>query len=821
MKKLFFILFLAFLTLPSKELYPQGWQFVNSGTSNGLFAVSFGNDNVGYIAPFTNGLEPILKTTNGGLNWFSITSPILHGNYKDIFFLNENTGYCASSDNQQINETNIAMTTDGGNSWIPKTFIPSLPVSQEITSIFFVNISTGFVTLRTQFTFGGGKVYKTTNSGSSWNEQVLSPLHNPFVVKFKDQNTGIIACDSGYIYRTTNGGTSWQSQYLGLNTLLYDIEYVNPDTVFIVSQASRIYKSFNGGVNWVLQTYTPTNLALRTVDFINNNTGILIGRTGQQNHTIVTTNGGNSWKTVDTIMTSMVLFKMAVQDPKKAVLIGLGGEIFYSNTLGVPIPDIPILQSPGNNSMQTTLTPSLRWQVVNTAFHYEIQVSRDPGFNLIDVNSNSDTNIVSIPICNLYNFNTYYWRVRSNNLAGVSQWSSVRSFTTRPPSGWYAQNSTTPISNFKSVSFPDTLHGWAVGSSGKIIKTTSGGDCWNNQNSNTLTNLNSISFIDQNMGIAVGDSGRIIRTSNGGQNWILINGIVSQRLNSVLYVNVNTAYISGNNGLLYKSTNAGLNWIYLSSGTSQNLNSLSFINPLTGWVVGDSGKVLRTSNGGSNWFSASSGVSDHLNSIFIKNADTGWCVGNGGKILKTTNGGDSWQTLGSVITNDLTSISVSKDGILWAVGKDGKITASSTGGSNWVVHSSPTSQNLTHIYFSNGSNKAWCTGDNGIILHSSKGDITTNIASNSFLPLSFSLHQNYPNPFNPSTIISFELPNSSVVKLTIYNFLGKEIATLVNKTLSPGKYEFEWNARNLSSGIYFYRLEAAEFIETRKMVLLK
>jgi len=85
----------------------------------------------------------------------------------------------------------------------------------------------------------------------------------------------------------------------------------------------------------------------------------------------------------------------------------------------------------------------------------------------------------------------------------------------------------------------------------------------------------------------------------------------------------------------------------------------------------------------------------------------------------------------------------------------------------------------------------------------------------------FELNQNYPNPFNPSTSIQYTVGNRQFVTLKVYNALGKEIITLVNKEVSTGNHEVEFDATNLPSGVYFYQLQARSFIETRKMILLK
>jgi hypothetical protein len=83
------------------------------------------------------------------------------------------------------------------------------------------------------------------------------------------------------------------------------------------------------------------------------------------------------------------------------------------------------------------------------------------------------------------------------------------------------------------------------------------------------------------------------------------------------------------------------------------------------------------------------------------------------------------------------------------------------------------------------------------------------------------LYQNYPNPFNPTTTIEFDLPKTSEVTLKVFNILGEEVATLLSASLLSGSHSVEWDASNLASGVYLYRLQAGDFIDTRKMVLMK
>jgi hypothetical protein len=89
------------------------------------------------------------------------------------------------------------------------------------------------------------------------------------------------------------------------------------------------------------------------------------------------------------------------------------------------------------------------------------------------------------------------------------------------------------------------------------------------------------------------------------------------------------------------------------------------------------------------------------------------------------------------------------------------------------------------------------------------------------IPTEFSLSQNYPNPFNPSTTISYGLPNASNVSLKIYNILGEQVASLVNKVMPAGYHTVNFDASKLASGMYIYRLEAGSFVQVKKMMMLK
>ncbi len=191
----------------------------------------------------------------------------------------------------------------------------------------------------------------------------------------------------------------------------------------------------------------------------------------------------------------------------------------------------------------------------------------------------------------------------------------------------------------------------------------------------------------------------------------------------------------------------------------------------------------------------------------------------------------------------------------WTYDADGRETSFlSEGWSNgrWVngyrdTHTYDAQENLTSIWFYTWLNSSWTPRDyldpkgrpffvgidsaaNGYYLgHGynyafTRKLIVTSVASQSVsVPASYSLSQNYPNPFNPSTKIGFGVSGlgSSWVRLVVCDMLGREVSVLVNERKEPGNYTVQFNAGGLASGVYFYRIEAGSFVETRKLILLR
>ena len=100
-------------------------------------------------------------------------------------------------------------------------------------------------------------------------------------------------------------------------------------------------------------------------------------------------------------------------------------------------------------------------------------------------------------------------------------------------------------------------------------------------------------------------------------------------------------------------------------------------------------------------------------------------------------------------------------------------------------------------------------------------NLITDVPHETLIPTEFKLEQNYPNPFNPATTIKFTIPTTELVSLKVYDLLGREVAMLVNEEKTPGNYEVKFDGSNLASGMYIYRLQAGDFVQTKKMILMK
>jgi photosystem II stability/assembly factor-like uncharacterized protein len=434
-----------------------------------------------------------------------------------------------------------------------------------------------------------------------------------------------------------------------------------------------------------------------------------------------------------------------------------------------------------------------------------------------------------------YDFNNEYSLLAPNTPSGscLIKISSYDDSTIADTSGsfsisgkllWKAEQSNYN-SVLRSVYFVNANTGWAAGYNG-LIATNNGGESWSSELDGY--GLLDVFFLNENIGWAVGLNGTIFKTANAGYSWTQEKSGYTYNFQKVFFADGNNGYLIGDGSLL-KTIDGGESWSVLQT-TDHVLQTMFFVNKDTGWVAGNEGVILRTEDGGSTWLSQQNSGTDYgtLTSLCFVNPDTGWASGSGldisgGVILKTTDGGNSWLLQHSGDNTFVYSVSFSNPDTGWAAGDEGIMFNTTDGGNNWNLQGSETFASLYMVNSFSQSN-IWSVGNDGVILKYVDVPFSlpsvTNI-SKTGIPTGYSLTQNYPNPFNPSTIISYQLAARSQVTLKVYDILGREVATLVNEEKSAGNYEVKFNANNLASGTYIYRFTAGNFVQTKKMLLLK
>ena len=385
--------------------------------------------------------------------------------------------------------------------------------------------------------------------------------------------------------------------------------------------------------------------------------------------------------------------------------------------------------------------------------------------------------------------------------------------------GWIQQNSGVS-SSLKKIVFVNSNTGFVCGSVGKILKTTNGGTNWSALTSGTSNDLYSITFADSVNLWACGASGTIIKTTNGGTNWSSLASNTTVTLRSIFYSGLYSSNFAlntcGDNGVVLATVNAGANWFPLTNSSTQALNTVYFPNIVTGFAFGNNGTVLYTTGSTfAQWtFPNSDNILDSKGTFFSIILTT-----SGGKVAKSFNNGGNWNLISTGTTNALNGVAV-KGKKVWVAGAGGTVRYSNDSGYTWQAQVTNITSNLNSIFMTDTLH-GWIAGDNGFIASTSTGGTIGINTISTKVPSEYSLFQNFPNPFNPSTKIRYQVSVQGNVILKVFDISGREIANLVNEKQQPGTYEVLFEGLNLSSGVYFYTLNAGSFSDTKRMIVLK
>ncbi|MBM4159185.1 MAG: T9SS type A sorting domain-containing protein [Ignavibacteria bacterium] len=363
------------------------------------------------------------------------------------------------------------------------------------------------------------------------------------------------------------------------------------------------------------------------------------------------------------------------------------------------------------------------------------------------------------------------------------------------------------------------------GSNNNIYKTTNGGLNWIIQNSGyTAQRFMAIHIVHPDTVYICGNYGKVLRTYNGGQNWNLIYADTTRQFWDMQFVNSNTGYITGSYGHFMKTTNKGDNWTVLSTGVQNAMQGMCFLNENTGFISG-APLILKTTDGGNTWQDLNAPYVSSLETftdVKFFNESTGLYSTNAGRIVRTSDGGSNWTQIYYTPGTAVWRLSFIDSNKGYGCTSDGKIVNTTNGGILWGFQFTPVpvTENIYNVDFPSLLTGYACTWS-GKILKTTNGGLSYISQSGTGIPDVFALKQNYPNPFNSMTNVEWQMLYAEHAKIIVYDVMGKEVAVLVDEKLSAGSYSVSFNGGNLTSGVYFYKMTAGNYTETKKMIIIR
>jgi photosystem II stability/assembly factor-like uncharacterized protein len=712
----------------------------------------------------------------------------------------------------------------------------------EMREIYFVGENNGWILSRSN-------LWNTEDGGKTWKNISLPEGLDLYNIKFTSAAVGWVVGSSGEnpnrnIYKTLDGGLTW-SLLSDLPDLYFNIDAVNDSVVFVVGYstshcAGRIFKTTNGGKSWI--DITPLNIVndidLIPIYFFDQYKGLVQGGCYNNNRKILKTfDGGLNWEIQTLPLPFSFLFNTQIVNDSTIY--------FIAQNAAEP----PFLYYLGYTSDMFD-----SWTIV-----YESENS----FNFYALDQDYIFASIEDSHGNLYIMRStdggYTWQKKQSIWGGNGQiyFNTPRSGfilgngfyrSTDGGENWIFNNFT---EDFRDVFFIDDKIGFAgtmlythLGPDGGVIyKTTDGGITWNHHANKPAMSL---FFVNDLIGYSL-HPWIIFRTIDQGQQWTEVyrNNPDSTGYNFdgnlINFINDKIGWVVGSGSWANDSSGAGIlgttdggeNWdlIWKYTNTDEygyELNSIQTFET-EAWAVGESGLIVKYTE--QNQWQLQSAVTDlPLNDVFFSDELHGWIAGgyfdwnlneNHLILLKTVNGGDTWEEKRD-FNYEINDMFFDDSLCGWAVGSDtsgsGIILGTIDGGGNWTAQVEDLSGPLNAIHFKDGY--GWAVGEKGQVLRTEDGASWVDQNTGKTYPNKFSLSKNYPNPFNPSTKIKFTLPKAEKVKIELFNTLGQKVETLLNKAMKAGHHEVEFNAQNLSSGIY-YRIEAGEFQDVKKMILLR
>jgi photosystem II stability/assembly factor-like uncharacterized protein len=682
---------------------------------------------------------------------------------------------------------------------------------------------------------------ETLFSQNEWTWQSPYPQINDLLdVQMVNENIYYAVGYKGTFIKTTDGGENWQVsfQLFDIEQDFIKVQFTDDEVGWILADENIFLKTTDSGNNWVKTVFTDSSL-ITSFYFIDNSTGFLVGENGLMKKSI---DGGLIWSD----------WNSTVEDDLKDVF-------FLNNNKGWAVGE--------NNTIIKSTDGGLNWIHQNGAGSGKSVQFIDSDYGWIGINNtflkttNGGTSWRKITIDQYFLAHSIYFTDRNNGWAVGTR---HEIYTTTDGGNNWIENSVDLKywTDLYAVNFIDPLNGIAVGERGYILETTNGGKDWSYPPSHYFSTIFDIQFLNDNVGWVVSTndypySSDIKRTTDGGRTWEIKKSNVYGEFKSLDFLNVNLGWIVGR--YIFKAVDDSIGIPQYTDSTLW-LYSVDFIDSLSGWTAGFDGRILKTTDSGENWFDLNSGTKNTLTGIQFLNKNIGWVVGELGTIRETTDGGETWNSIFNPDSTNFTDLAfvnenegwvsgigikhTSDGGVTWeqqynelssfhsitfidenigyAAGDGGLIIKTTNGGKDWIDQKRMIDGRLWSINFLD-ANTGWVAGQQGTVLKTSDGGGSFVIENQQIKPIpnGYSISQNYPNPFNPTTVINYQIPQQGFVTLKIFDVLGREVVTLVNEKKPAGGYKVSFNAVDLASGVYIYRMKVNDFIESKKMILLR
>jgi photosystem II stability/assembly factor-like uncharacterized protein len=708
----------------------------------------------------------VIRTEDGGNSWvmqqiIGLPSRSLNG----VYFLNSDTGWAVG------NQGRILRTSDGGQFWEDQS---DISFGLDLSKVFFYNVNLGWAV------GNDGSILKTTNSGYNWSLVHWSDSYNFYSMFFLDSLVGYVGAEISILKGTTNGGNNW----FNINTpgagFIGAIHFFNYNTGIIGGAGGKIFRTTNLGVTWT-ETYSGINDVILDFSFIDSNKGYAVGQEGV---ILKTTDGGLTWQSLSEHKINTFLLKHCyLITPDIGLVIGEGGVIYRTTNAGATwaltsVNEAPILNRISFANNQIGVTVGRYGVVLRTT---------DAGINWTNVFGGPGTG-------GQQQYDVQYVNTRIAYSIGEQQILK----TTDSGLNWI-QSTYGETGWAYAVHFINPDKGFTGGDFGKIRKTTDGGTTWTTVASFPEAALiRRITFVDTLRGFAVGGYGVIISTTDGGDNWNLIRqGHWTEEMYDICFTDNLTGYIVGAVGLLFKTTDGGTTWNREHSSFSGYIEGMHFYDTNIGMMVGENAAILRTKSSTAPVFTPNT-TQINLGTVQVGTTKIDSII--------ITNTGNALLTIDSTLWQNSDIVITPTSATLYPM-ETLKINI-------YFTPQNPGTLNTYIIFYNNSGSSP----DSIQVI----ADVVTEVASENEIPKNFSLYQNYPNPFNPETEIKFDIPQSTHIKLEIFNVLGQKVTTLLDNFFEAGRYTYKWNATGFSSGIYFYRIVTdAGFTSIKKGVLLK